>query len=172
MLSIFGRRRAALFLIIALAGLGVAAYILFWKKPGSPGLPGSDSPVYLEFVETFQVGVAGLDAGEYNLAQSRLNRAIELIAEEPAAWANRGLLRLRQNELKEAAVDLQRAHELAPESSEVENLLGWLANKQGRFDEAAGHFRKSLESNPHDVMTRYALATALVAQGGPNSEAE
>src|ERR1700686_1502931 len=105
------RSAALLFIVAGIAGAGVGAYFLFGKKASPAGLPGPSSPAYQDYVEAFQVGVAGLDAGEYSIGLDRLNRAIELIPEEPAAWANRGLLRLRQNELKEAATDLQRAHE-------------------------------------------------------------
>ena len=37
---------------------------------------------------------------------------------------------LRANELDRAAADLAKAHELAPESGEVEALLGWLARNR------------------------------------------
>src|SRR5262249_15398860 len=89
---------------------------------------------------------------------------------EPAAWANRGLVHLRENELKEAATDLAEAHKLAPESAEIENLLGWLAQKQGRFDKAADHFRKALEHAPQDLLTRFALAQILEKRGGTDGD--
>src|SRR5205809_3612517 len=115
------RRSVALLLVVAgIAGAGVGAFILFGKKSSPAELPGPDSSTYQEYVEAFQVGVAGLDAGNYIIGLDRLNRAIEMIPEEPAAWADRGLLHLRRDELKDATTDLQRAHELAPESSQVE----------------------------------------------------
>src|SRR5262249_6184161 len=147
------------------AGAGVGARLLWWNKR-QPELPGPDNPVYQEYAEDFQIGVASLDAANYDLALERLTKAIEKIPEEPAGWANRGLVHLRENRLKEAATDLKRAQELAPDSAEIENLLGWLAEKRGRFAEAADHFRKALEAAPQDVAMRYALATSLSRQGG------
>src|SRR5207248_11365113 len=100
--------------------------------PKPPRLPGPDSPVYQEYAEAFQIGTAGLDAGRDPLARVRLTAAIEAIPEEPAAWANRGLLSLRNNRLDEAESDLKKAHQLAPDSPEIEILLGWLRSEERR----------------------------------------
>src|SRR5947208_2916534 len=100
----FSKRSRAIAIVLVVAGIagaGVGAYVLFGKKPPAP-LPGPDSPAYQAYVEAFQVGVAGLDAGNYSIGLDRLNRAIETIPEEPAAWANRGLLHLRQDRLPDA----------------------------------------------------------------------
>ena len=165
-----GRRLLLLVLLVAIVGGGVGTYLLFRKGPPPAELPGPDSPVYQEYAEAFQVGLAALDAANDDLALKRLSEAIDKIPREPAAWANRGLVRLRKNELKEAASDLHKAHELAPDSAEIANLLGWLADKQGRFTEAADHFRKALEAAPQDVATRYALANILARQGGADAD--
>src|SRR3954454_11516837 len=108
-------RLLLLVLLVVVAGAGGGAYLLWWNKR-PPELPGPGSPVYQEYVEAFQIGVASLDAANYDLALDRLTKAIEKIPEEPAGWANRGLVHLRENRLKETAADLKRAHELAPES--------------------------------------------------------
>src|SRR5262249_19682748 len=129
------------------------------------------SPVYQEYVEHFQIGVAALDAANHDLAPDRLTKAIEKIPEEPAAWANRGLVHLRENRFKEADADLKQAQKLAPESAEIESLLGWLAEKRGRYPAAEEHFRKALERSPQDLLTRYALAQDLEKQGGAEGDA-
>ena len=168
--------RPALLLAVAavVAGGGVGAYFLLRPKAEKPEthLPGPDSPAYQEYAEAFQVGVSALDAAEYSIAGKRFNEAIDKVPEEPAAWANRGLLNLRQNRKKEAAADLKRAHELAPDSPEVENLLGWLASKQGRYAEAADHFRKAIEHDPRDLLAQFALAKMIEKQGGADGDAQ
>jgi hypothetical protein len=154
-------------LLLVCAGIGVGLYFIFRKTLPEPG-----SRRYLEYVEAFQVGVAALDAGNLKLADEQLTRAIEIIPEEPAAWADRGLKHLRAgDELKEAAADLRRAHELAPKSSEIESLLGQLEKLNGRYPEAADHFRKALQTDPNDLQTRFALAEVLEMQGGPEGDA-
>src|SRR5262249_37580402 len=130
--------------LLALVGGGVAAYFV-WFRPAA--LPEPGSRLYKEYVRAFQVGVAALDAGDLNkdLAESKLSRAVELVPGEPAGWANRGLARLRNREYPQAAQDLKRAKQLAPESPEIEALLGHLAKSTGRPAEAVAHFRKALE---------------------------
>src|SRR5579862_4112976 len=117
------RRVQFVALVLALAGAGVAVY--WWTH--RTVLPGRESREYQEYQRKFQVGTAGLETGREDIARANLDRAIELIPDEPAAWANRGLLNLRTNNLPDAAKDLKRAHQLAPESSEIEGLLGLLA---------------------------------------------
>src|SRR5438132_116039 len=92
----FSRRRLAglLLLLFVLAGLGVGAYLLF---PRRPTLPAPGTPAYEQYVEAFQVGVAALDTDQTERAATRLTEAIDAIPQEPAAWADRGLLYLRDN---------------------------------------------------------------------------
>jgi Tfp pilus assembly protein PilF len=163
-------RLVGLLLVLGgLVGLGIGG-VLYLRR--APQLPDADNPRYHEYLRAFQVGVAALDTEQTDVANNKLSLAIDTIPQEPAAWADRGLLRLRNNQLDEAAQDLQKSHELAPESSAIEALLGLLAEKQGRFPEAVAHFRRALELDPQDVVTRFALATALAREGGPDSDAE
>ena len=102
---------------------------------------------------------------------AKLDQAIQLIPEEPAGWADRGLMYLRGNELNKAAADLAKAHDLAPESGQIEALLGWLARKQGKFADAVGHFRKAVERHPRNLRFLYALAQAVQQAGGADADA-
>jgi cytochrome c-type biogenesis protein CcmH/NrfG len=168
--SALGRRLLVAALVVVLVAGGVAVYFL-WLRPTS--LPGPDSPVYKEYLRAFQVGVAALDTGEQDkLARTKLEQAAKLIPGEPAAWANLGLLDLRNNDLKEAARNLEKARKLAPDNGEIEALLGYLAREQGRLPEAVAHFRKAVEKDPRDTTSLYTLATAVSEEGGPDSNAE
>src|ERR1700736_5138350 len=137
--------------VIILAGVVIGVYLL--RQPPS-SLPARGSPLYVKYVEAFQVGVAALDLGSpdekadatkpddtavFNLAYSKLTEAIETIPEEPAGWANRGLWYLRRNRLEEAAKDLQHADQLAPDNPEIQKLLGLLARQRGKFKDVAIH---------------------------------
>jgi Tfp pilus assembly protein PilF len=154
--------------LLALVGLGCAVYFIWFRR--AP-LPGPGSPEYLEYLRAFQVGVAALDSGRDDLAKEKLAHAVELIPEEPAGWANLGLLSLRKNKPNQAAEDLRRAHDLAPASAEIEALLGALAEQQGRQSDAVRHYRKTVEKRPHDVALLYTLAQAVSKEGG-DSDAE
>src|SRR5665213_376500 len=178
------RRRfllAAVAGIVVLAGLGVAAYFLWFR----PTLPGPGSARYQKYVEDFEVGVAALDLGSPgetpgesvnpaapDLAYRKLTSAVETIPEEPAGWANRGLWNLRKNLLDEAEKDLRRAEQLTPDRPDIQNLLGLLAKQRGLYADAIAHFRKALEKKPKDLPTLYALAETLEQEGAEGSDKE
>src|SRR5258706_496037 len=61
---------------------------------------------YAEVVQAFYIGLAALQGGEQVRAEERLTQATQLMPEEPAAWANLGLLALRQRKVAFALVGL------------------------------------------------------------------
>jgi tetratricopeptide (TPR) repeat protein len=158
-------------LLLFVAASGVAGYFVWQRFHGK--LPDSNSAQYKEYVRAFQVGVTALDVAEQSgLARQKFDAAISLIPGEPAAWANRGLLNLRQNDLKNAAADLQHAKSLAPESDEIESLLGFLAERQGDLTKAVAHLRASIAKNTSDVRALEKLADMVSKENQPDSERE
>src|SRR6266496_1255975 len=171
-MPISNRERVLLVALLLVIVGGAAAAYFVWHR-FTPSLPGVDSPTYQQFVRAFQVAVTALDVPEQSgLAQQKLDIAINLVPGEPAAWANRGLLNLRQNNLEAAASDLQRAKTLAPESDEIESLLGFLAERQGRPSEAVAHLRATLGKSTSDVRALNKLAEMVSKEGKEDSEKE
>ncbi|MBC7967798.1 MAG: VCBS repeat-containing protein, partial [Fuerstia sp.] len=113
------------------------------------------------YADAFQVGVAALDADVADIADEQLTVAVNLIPDEPAGWANRGLLYLRTERLPEAAEDLERARLLAPDAAAIQKLLGMLARRQGRFSDSATHFRAAADRDSHDIRSLYLLGEVL-----------
>lgn len=140
------------------------------EKPGD--MPGPGSPLYEQYMEAFQVGVAALDADIPQVAEQNLNRAVELIPQEPAAWANRALLFIRTARLPDADHDLAEAKKSAPEDPEINRLLGLLRQRQGEFGASAEALRKALAKEPGDVQTLYALARIVDQERKPGSDEE
>ncbi|MFO0966382.1 MAG: hypothetical protein U0793_12470 [Gemmataceae bacterium] len=104
MISSRAARWLALLVLVAAVAAGV---FFFWPRPAP--LPAPGSAEYREYVRTFYIGVAALDAGRDELALEKLGKATQLVPSEPAAWADLGLLHLRKNNLQEADRDLKRA---------------------------------------------------------------
>src|SRR4051812_19031493 len=92
-----------------------------------PSLPSPGSDAYREMVSAFFTGLAALQAGADARAADRLKRATEIVAAEPAAWADYGLLALRQRDFDAAATRLDKAAELAPDEARIAVLRGLLA---------------------------------------------
>ena len=80
-------------------------------------VPAPESEAYRSVVSSFYTGVAAIQVGENFRAEGRLTEVTEQAPGEPAGWANRGVLALRQQNVEEAAGYLERARSLAPESA-------------------------------------------------------
>src|SRR5262245_25660847 len=166
--------RQRLFFGVAVAAVicvAVAIGVIELRRTGQT-LPGPGTPLYEDYAEAFEVGTAGLDVDRPDIAQSNLDRAIEKIPQDPAAWANRGLLHLRQNRLDDAAKDLGKAQSLAPDSPEIEELLGLLADARGQFDAAVAHLRKAIAAKPQNLAAQFKLAQLVEKAAAADSEAE
>src|SRR3982751_3864958 len=98
----------ALLIILCLGGCKTA-----------PKLPEKNSKEYNDAVRAFFVGLAALQVGDDVRAESELTRATQLAPDEPASWANLGLLSLRQRNLDAAAERLTQAQTLAPDNSRI-----------------------------------------------------
>ncbi len=131
----------------------------------------ASSPKYGELVAAFTVGVASLQAGDdaaadvKSTAETKLKRVTELAPQEPAAWANLGLLATRQQQWENAAKYLQKSLSLASNSAQIYSLMGLLEKRQGKEPEAVKDMRKAVELAPTDIKAKYALAEELESLG-------
>ena len=127
---------------------------------------------FREAVTAFYTAVAALQTSQEVLAREKLDRVVAIVPQEPAAWANLGLLLLRQQETGPAREKLLKAGELAPSSPEIARLLAIAESKAGNPAESIRHWRRALELDPADVKAAYALALEVERAGGPDSDAE
>ena len=87
--------RNSLFLaLLVVIVLSVAAVVYMMVRRNS-SLPSTDSPGYAETLRFFNVGVAAILVDQYDYATTQLVNAIDLVPEEPASWANLGLIQIR-----------------------------------------------------------------------------
>jgi Tfp pilus assembly protein PilF len=135
-------------------------------------LPDKSSKEYADVVRAFYVGLAALQVGDDVRADAKLAEVTRLVAGEPAGWANWGLLALRQRNFDDAALRLEYARTLAPESDQIQYLIGLLESSRGRAVEAVAALRKAIELNPKNLIAIYKLAEEIERQGDENSEAE
>ena len=165
-----GRVRPRLVFVLAALLLVASAGYLVVRRDGA--LPGPGSTAYRDTVSAFYVGLAALDIGVLDDAETAFLRAGELIPEEPATWANLGVLHLRRGELDDAARYLEQAHFLAPSSSEIAVLLGILDSLEGRLDASVTHLRRAVELDPRNARALYMLAQEVERAGDGDSDAE
>lgn len=135
-------------------------------------LPPSSSPQYNEIVRAFYVGLAALQVGDDVRADAKLSQVTTLAPDEPAGWANWGLLAFRQRNFEAASERLERARTLAPENDSISYLTGLLESARGRSPEAIAALRKAVEQNPQNLKAIYKLAEETERQGDDESAAE
>ena len=135
-------------------------------------LPDPSSKTYRDAVAAFYVSLAAIQAGVEVVAEEQMLRVTELVPQEPAAWANLGLLALRRTAFDLAAQRLQKARALAPENSQIQALSGLLESMQGRLEAAQAYLQRAVTLEPHHLKAVYALAQLLEQQGEEQSAAE
>ena len=101
---------------------------------------------YREVVPAFYTGIAAMQTTQEVLAREKFDRVVALAPQEPAGWANVGLLLLRQQEIEPARERLTKAAALAPQSAEIQKLLALVESRAGNIEAAARHWKRALEA--------------------------
>jgi Tfp pilus assembly protein PilF len=135
-------------------------------------LPEKSSKTYSDFVAAFYVGLAALQVGDDVRAETSLAEATKLVAGEPAAWANWGILALRQRNFDAAAQRFDRAVSLDGRDDRLFYLQGLLESDRGNSTAAIGKLRQAIQTNPRNVRAIYQLASEVERQGDEHSEAD
>ena len=154
------------------AALQLMAAILLGGCHSSDRLPDKNSKTYSDYLSTFYVGLAALQVGDDVRADSSLGDAVKLVPSEPAAWANWGILALRQGNFDAAALRLSHARGLASSNHRIYYLLGILESNRGDTAAAITDLRQAVKLNPANIRANYQLALEIERQGGDSSGAE
>ncbi|MQA28544.1 MAG: tetratricopeptide repeat protein [Luteitalea sp.] len=173
----FGRdvKSSSTHLILGLAaGLTLLALTagVYLVSQRSDRLPAPGSEVSEGATRSFYLGLASLQVGLLDRARQEFTRTTELVAAEPASWANLGLVHLRLGDFDAAQPPIERAAALAPESSEIAFLLGRMATMQGRLEEGIAHLRRAVDLNPRNLQARFTLVQEIERSSGQNADAE
>jgi hypothetical protein len=144
----------------AIAGISLAIAIGLAGCPQKPPPP-PVSPA--QIMSIFTVGTVALQTGDPR-ALDRLTQALKMAPQEPAIWANIGLVRLRTNQLDAASFDLDRAQKLLPPDADppiraaILSLQAIVADKKGDPVGAVNYLTQAVNLNPDDLIARYALS--------------
>jgi tetratricopeptide (TPR) repeat protein len=93
-------------------------------------------------------GTAHLNKGEYDLAISEFNKALEINPGDAGAYVNRGLAYGRKSQYDQAISDFNRALEINPNYALAYNNRGWAYLGKDQFDQAMSDLNKALEIDP------------------------
>lgn len=128
--------------------------------------------IYREAVTAFHTALAAIETSQEVLAREKLDRLVAIVPQEPAGWANLGLLLLRQQEIPAARERLTRAAALAPDHGPIVRLQALAESRDGNLAESTRLWRRALELDPSDVKAAFALAQETERQGGPEKDEE
>lgn len=156
-------------------GLAVVATLALAACEGPPS-PVAGSPEYTEAVIAFQTGVAAIQVGQDERAETALGRVAELAPREPAAAANLAILALQQGRHQDAARFIDQARERAPDDVRVLLLAAVIERANGRLDSAIEDLRRALElggsaeGERSDPRAAFLLVRVLEERGGPGDD--
>jgi len=134
--------------------------------------PAVPPDVYREAVVAFYTALAAIDTSQEVLAREKLDRVVALVPQEPAGWANLGLLLLRQQENAAAKTHLSRAADLSPDAAAIVRLQALVESREGNLVESTRLWQRAVELDPGDLKSAYALAQETERLGGADAEAE
>ena len=121
----------------------VAGVRLLFQSPDGLPQPGSDD--YRDTVRAFYRGVAAVEVGLLGDARIQFEEAARLSPAEPAIAANLAVAHVGFGDDEAAVAQLEVAHALAPDSTEIVFLQGQLAGFRGQFEDAVAYYRRAVE---------------------------
>ncbi|HEY6332503.1 MAG TPA: FG-GAP-like repeat-containing protein, partial [Blastocatellia bacterium] len=151
--------------MLSLVILGVACH-------RTAKLPDPGSQQYRDACRAFYVGLAALQAGDDRRAEDELTKATQLAPGEPAAWADLGILSLKDRDFDPAAKRLEKAADLSPDNSRIIQAQANLASSRGDHTAATKYLRQVIKLDPKNLKAIYSLAEELETQGGNSNELE
>lgn len=161
------RRHTATLILLCLS----AAFVATSCRRGTDA-PAPGTAEYAKVVRAFYTGLAALQVGDDVRAEEKLREATAIAPAEPAAWADLGLLYLRQRQFDRAAENFERARALAPDDARMYVLLGQLEAARGNSAEAIKHFRRAAELDARNLKALYALSEEVGREQGEGGEEE
>src|SRR5688572_27664454 len=122
-----------------------------------------------EMIDAFYVGVASLDVEENERASTLFADLSTKLPDEPAVWANLGIVRLRLGDVPAAEQALATAEKLAPANRQITVAQAIVDERQGQFPRAIERLRKI--PNP-DPTVLYQLVELFGRTGQPDAPRE
>lgn len=116
---------------------------------------------YRKAVSDFYISLGASQTDETRFAFNKMNDVAQAFPEEAAAWANLGVLAMRQGNYDLAEDRFNRSLELEPNHPDLLFLSSIMESMRGNTDRSVAFLRRATESDPANLMILYALAQEL-----------
>ena len=120
-----------------------------------------EADAYRNAVADFYMGLAASQTDEERFAFNKMNDVVRTFPEEAAAWANLGVLAMRQGNFDLAEDRLGRALELQPQHPELLFLNSTMESIRGNTELSINFLRMGIEGSPDHKKMIFALAHEL-----------
>jgi tetratricopeptide (TPR) repeat protein len=122
---------------------------------------GKDSGLTEEVIRHNILGVAHMGQTKWTEANEEFQRALALRGDDPLLLTNAATALIQLEEIDEALLLLQQAVAHEPDYAAAHFNMGLIANRQGDFEPAAGHFKRVAELDPDNLFAHYYKGTSL-----------
>ncbi len=125
-------------------------------------------------ISAFTIGTIALQvgsdqsAGKTGYDEKYLTLASHELPDEPAVWANLGLMYLRRGDFARASKYLTRAEKLDNNSAAIEALIGLLDDQKGDVQGAIDHYKHAVQIDPGNLQASYALSQQYARLNTPD----
>ncbi len=128
--------------------------------------------IHHEATVAFYTALAAIDTSQEVLAREKLDRVVAIVPQEPAGWANLGLLLLRQQEIEAAKERFTRAAALSPDEPAIVAMQALAESRAGNPEASTTLWRRVVELDPSNARAAYSLAQETERLGGAEHEAD
>ncbi|HWA99500.1 MAG TPA: tetratricopeptide repeat protein [Pirellulales bacterium] len=104
--------------------------------------------------------------GRYDLALDMCRRAVTAAPQQTVLHVNLAMALIDLNMMEDALAEANIALGQGPNRADVQNVLGIILARQGRFAEAAVYFRRATELDPSDPRPHYNLGQMILEEHG------
>ena len=161
-----GATRGLVIFLLALAAAGFAAC-------RRADLPEKDSPQYTNAVRAFYVGLSALQVGDDVRAEAKLKEATALAPDEPAAWADLGLLYMRQRAVRRGRREPgEGARSSRPRTPRSTSCSVSSRARAATPPRPSNSFRRAAELDPRNLKALYALSREVEREGEGGEDEE
>jgi len=112
-----------------------------------------------------QRGEGYLKSGNFSEAETSFKTAVELNAQNPAAYMGLGMSCMHQVKIPEAEAAFRKVLDLSPDNEGIYWVLGCIYQEQGKYSQAEELFNKAIELDPGNTKAYIALGWNYIKQG-------
>jgi tetratricopeptide (TPR) repeat protein len=124
----------------------------------------TNSDSYRKAVSAFYQGLAAEQTDHLNYAANQMLEVTKLYPDEPASWANLGVMAMRRGNFDQAKKRFKKAKKRAPGNADIVFLEGLMEKRQENMQQALKYLKKAHKMDPENMKILYMQVQILEQQ--------